>query len=218
MSRRKAGKYKWQMTELLNGISTSNGNWYNISSRQVEEYLPELQKKYKLETIIRQADDWVDSPKSLSMILYFVLVLAGFMAYIAMAISLLFYFFWHFKGSAFAAPAPGKVLMLLNQDGFMYLSGAAFFFYAALTWQMPAFWLGVVLFFLYQVGILQLVLKLQKEKTKPGKATRQDRILNMLLIRYGIKEGILPDEVQKMQDDFIELANYHKTRKKKNEE
>jgi hypothetical protein len=41
-----------------------------------------------------------------------------------------------------------------------------------------------------------------------------DRILNMVLIRYGYKEGLLTGNLKVMQDEFIRLANYHKTRKK----
>jgi hypothetical protein len=41
-----------------------------------------------------------------------------------------------------------------------------------------------------------------------------DRILNMVLIRYGYKEGLLTGNLKAMQDEFIRLANYHKTRKK----
>jgi hypothetical protein len=41
-----------------------------------------------------------------------------------------------------------------------------------------------------------------------------DRIFNMVLIRYGYKEGLLTGNLKAMQDEFIRVVNYHKTRKK----
>ena len=51
-------------------------------------------------------------------------------------------------------------------------------------------------------------------KTNKNKAPRQDRILNMLLVRYGIKEGLYSGNIQNMQDSLFKTINYHKTRNK----
>ncbi len=203
------------MSEMPNGITTSNGNWYNISREKIEAYIPGLLKIHTLEKIIRQADDWVSSANSLAMIIYLGLVLARFDATLAMGTSILFFLLWYFKGSAFATPSLGTFLKVLNQDGFMYLASAAILIYLAWQGQLLAMWLGIVLFFLFKVGLLQLLIKMMGAKNEKKKPEIQDRILNMLLVRYGIKEGIMPTSVQKMQDDLIEVANYHKIRKKK---
>lgn len=203
------------MSEMPNGITTSNGNWYNISSEKIEEYIPGLLKIHPLEKIIRQADDWVSSANSLALVIYLGLVLAQIDATIAMTLSVLFFLFWHFRGSAFATPSLGTLLKVLNLDGFMYLASAAIFIYLAWQGQLLAMWLGIILFFLFKVGLLQLLIKMINANKESNKPEIQDRILNMLLVRYGIKEGIMPTSVQKMQDDLIEVANYHKIRKKK---
>lgn len=215
MAQRKANQFKWQMTELPTGITTSNGNWYNITTEQIEEYVPGLLKKHPLKTIIRQADEWITSSNSLSLILYFVLVLLNIDATVSMLVSILFFLFWHFKGSAFASPALGSVFKVINQDGFLYVGSLAVLVYMAFQEQFLALWLGIILFFLFKVGLLQLLIRMIETQKQSNKPEPHDRVLNMLLIRYGIKEGLMPQKIQKMQDNLIEVATYHKTRDKK---
>ena len=71
---RKAGAGKWQMMEMPDGITTSNGSWYHITSKQIEQYVPGLQKKVILERLIQQADAWVLSADALSLLLFLVLM------------------------------------------------------------------------------------------------------------------------------------------------
>ncbi len=203
------------MSEMPNGISTTNGNWYSISRDKIDNYIPGLLKKHTLEKIIQQADDWVNSPSGLGLVLYLGLVLAGVDAVISMTASLALFLFLYYKGSAFVTPSLTPVVKLLNMDGFMYLTTTGILIYLAMQGPLLAMWLGIVLFFLFKVGLLQLLLKMMSSKKDNKKPDIQDRVLNILLIRYGIKEGIMPATVQKMQDDLIATANYHKTKKKK---
>lgn len=203
------------MSEMPNGISTTNGNWYNINRERIDSYVPGLLKKHTLEKIIQQADDWVNSANGLGLVLYLVLVLSGLDPVISMTLSLILFLFWHYKGSAFVTPSLTPIVRLLNMEGFMYLTTTGILIYLAMAGPLLAMWLGIVLFFLFKVGLLQLLLKMMSSKKDNKNPEIQDRVLNMLLIRYGIKEGIMPTTVQKMQDDLIETANYHKTRKKK---
>ena len=60
-----------------------------------------------------------------------------------------------------------------------------------------------------------MLVKYLKSKSSRPLVPHEDRVLNMLLIRYGMKEGILTGSVNKMQDELVRITNYHKTRKKK---
>ena len=215
MSKEKVSKYNWKMAEMPGGISTSNGNWYHITRESIEAYVPGLLKEHNLEKIIRQADDWVNSSNGLSLFLYLLLAFAGVEPVLTFGLSLIFFLFWYLNTSAFVSIIFSPVVKLLNLDGFVYVVSTAVLIYFAWQEQFTALWLGIVLFFLFKVGLLNLILKLYSSKRESTKPEMNDRVLNMLLIRYGMKEGLMPEKIQKMQDDLIETANYHKTRKKK---
>ncbi|MCR9133342.1 MAG: hypothetical protein NXI08_12225 [bacterium] len=223
MNARKVGRSNWQMLEMSDGISTSNGNWYHITRKQIEEYVPGLLKKVRLERIIQQADAWVVSPDSLALLLYFVLLYLSLAPVFAFALSLLFYLVFYSNTPAFTSVWASRLIQTFSNDSFLYgvsallLIGISFNLDGTLPFVpsgMAAVWYGVGLVFVFKVGLLRLLLKFVASKRQKG-VERQDRILNMLLIRYGMSEGILTKNINEMQDELIRLQNYHKIRKKK---
>lgn len=224
MSARKVGEFKWQMMELPDGITTSNGNWYHITSEQIEDYTPGLLKKYSLERIIKEADAWVKSADGLSLLLFFLLVYISVTPWIAALVSLVFFLIWYFNTSVFLALAASPIIKLITTDGFAYvassvlLMGIAFSEFIStygIYVDFSALWIGLILFFFFKVGLLRLLIRFIQSKSSTSGTEIQDRILNMLLIRYGMKSGILTGKVNEMQDRLIDIVNYHKTRKKK---
>lgn len=220
----KRGRNEWQMLELPDGITTSEGNWYHITRDGIEKYVPGLLKEYSLERFIEEADAWVKSSDGLSLMLYFVLVYASVDPIIATGISLVFYFAWYFNTSLFVNVTLTPIAKILNKDGFVYSISAIFLigmtfndFFSGwgIDIEFSAIWYGLVLFFLYKVGLLGMMLKFTRSKFGTNKSvSKQDRILNMLLIRYGMKIGSLTGKVQEMEKELIRVANYHKTKKK----
>lgn len=224
MNSRKVSEFKWQMMELPDGITTSNGNWYHITSRQIEKYTPGLLKRYPIERIVKEADAWVKSADGLSLVIFFILAYLSVIPWLAALISILFFMIWYFNTSAFINLASNPLIKLITTDGFSYsvtavlLIGIAFTESIAsygLSVEFDALWYGLILFFLFKVGLLRLVIKFTQSRSSKPKVEMPDRILNMLLIRYGMKEGILTGKINEMQDRLLEVANYHKTRKKK---
>ncbi len=220
---RKAGSGKWQMMEMPDGITTSNGAWYHITRNQIEEYVPGLLKKVRLERIIQQADAWVVSADGLALLLYFVLLFLWMSPFIAFVIALFFYFVWYSNTSVFTSVWASRLMQIYANDGFLYgvsallLIGISFNIDGSISFLpsgMVSVWYGIGLVFLFKVGLLRLLLKWIDSKSSKSKIDRQDRILNMLLIRYGMHHGILTKSVNEMQDELIRLQNYHKTRKK----
>ena len=202
------------MVELPDGITTSNGNWYHTTSNKIQEYIPGLLKKYEIEKVIKNADYWVSSPNGMSLILYLILVLSGVEAFISAGISAIFFFFWYFNTSAFVTPMLNQVARLFDFDGFLYVATASSLIYMAMQGGQTEMWLGLMLFFLFKVGLLKMLLKWIASKKDIRKTERQDRILNMLLVRYGIKEGLYSGDIQNMQDSMFNTIHYHKNRKK----
>lgn len=211
---RTASKFEWNMVELPDGITTSNGNWYHTTSEAIQQYIPGLLKKHEIGKIIKNADHWVGSCNGLSLILYLVLVLLGADAFISAGVALVFFLFWYYNTSAFVTPVLNAVARLFHFDGFLYVATAASLIYLSMQGGLTATWVGLGLFFLFKVGLLKMLLTWISSKRSAQKAARQDRILNMLLLRYGIKEGLYSGNIQSMQDSLFRTVNYHKTRKK----
>lgn len=204
------------MVELPDGITTTNGNWYHTTSKYIQAYIPGLLKKQSLEKIIKNADYWVSSANGFALILYLILALMGINAFISGIISIVFFLFWHVNTSAFVTPLLNQIVRFFNFDGFLYVVSAGVLIYLAMQGKQAAMWVGLLLFFLFKVGLLAIFLKWISSKKKGVKAERQDRILNMLLVRYGIKEGMYSGNIQNMQDSLFKTINYNKTKKKNN--
>lgn len=213
------------MLELSDGITTSNGNWYHITREGIEEYVPGLLKKRPLEYIIQEADAWVKSSDGLALMLYFILVYVSVNPLLATLISLCFYFLWYFNTGVFVNVTATPIAKILNKDGVVYTVSALcligitmkdFTGGIGINIDFSALWYGLGLFFLYKVGLLDLAIQFVQSKYfgKP-KVPKQDRILNMLLIRYGMKHGILTGKVAEMENELIRVTNYHKEKKKR---
>ncbi|RNC79938.1 MAG: hypothetical protein ED557_12450 [Balneola sp.] len=224
MASQRTDGFKWQMMELPDGITTSNGNWYHINSEQIEDYAPGLLKRIPLERLIKEADAWVKSSDGLSLFLYFLLVYVTVSPLIACLISLAFFMLWYFNTSAFLNLVSSPIVKLLTTDGFVYVASSillmGFAFNTSIaSWginvEFDALWYGLGLFFLFKVGLMRLLIRFIQSKAGKAAIEMPDRILNMLIIRYGMRHGILTGKVNEMQDKLIEIANYHKTRKKK---
>lgn len=212
------------MMELPDGITTSDGNWYRINAEQIEKYIPGVLKKHSLESIIKAADAWVKSADGISLILYYVLLLLLPNPLYPFLISIAFFVFWFFNGSAFVNVSLSGAVKFITSDLFMY--GTSALFLIAISLQettigfdlgipFNAIWYGLVLFFGFKVGLFRLLFKYLNSKSDSPKAAHEDRVLNILLIRYGMKEGVLTGDLKKMQDDLIRVANYHKSRNMK---
>ncbi|MEX0845944.1 MAG: hypothetical protein WD022_11715 [Balneolaceae bacterium] len=220
----KRGRFAWQMLELPDGITTSNGNWYHITRKGIENYVPGLLKNYPLERIIKEADAWVKSSDGFALMLFFILVYVSVAPWLACLISLIFYFFWYFNASVFVNVTATPLAKILNFDGVVYTVSAILLIGITLndliasmgiSVEFSALWYGIVLFFLFKVGLLGLAIQYVRNRFfgKP-KVPEQDRILNMLLIRYGMKAGILTGKVNEMEKELFRIFNYHKQKKK----
>lgn len=168
MNARKVGRSNWQMLEMPDGISTSNGNWYHITRNQIEEYVPGLLKKVRLERIIQQADAWVVSPDSLALLLYFVLLYLSLAPLFAFTLAVLFYLVFYSNTPAFTSVWASRLIQTFSNDSFLYgvsallLIGISFNLDGTLPFVpsgMAAVWYGVGLVFVFKVGLLRLLLK-----------------------------------------------------------
>lgn len=210
MTSEKQKNSKWEMVELPGGITTSRGSWYHITSSEIEKYVPGLLNLVSLEKIIKEADAWLNSPAPLAILVYFLSYFLGLEPLYACFLSVAFFVFWHSNVSAFVSAGFTPFIKLANSDVLIYFVSGALLIWMSFNEQLTALWYGLGVFFIIKPGLLKLLIStLFKNKFE-----RSDRVLNMLLIRYGMKEGILTGAIKEMERQFFETSYYHKSKKK----
>lgn len=193
---------------------TSSGHWFHATRETIKEYVPGLMKIYPFEDLIGKAVTWIDSADSLAMILFFALVYFV-NPWIAAALSLLFHYWWYHQKSAFVNIPATPILKLINQDFFQLLLAAVVLSFLGIWGMYTAVVLGIIIFFLFKVGLLRRLWDKFDAKKKNGRLPLNDRTLKMVLVRYALYQNMPPKEVE-MLDRHVQQAviDYHKKKKK----
>lgn len=200
------------MLELPDGITTSDGNWYHITTIETEKYIPGILKKYRLERIVQDADAWLKFPDIFALLFYTALVLLAVNPLVSAIAALFLYLILYFNTSAIALPAFSPVVRLFHSDGLTYIFLGVFLIYFSF-FNVTAMWIGAALVFLLKVGLLRMALKYMASKIS-SITPMADRVLNMLLIRLGMREGLLSSSVEAMEKQLLQQVNQIKKKKK----
>ena len=194
------------------GIVTRTGDWFHITTDQIKQFVPGLLEKRPLDKLVEEAIAWVRSADSLSLTLLLVLLLVIHPIF-ALTIAMAFHFLWYRSKSAFVTVYLGKVLKLLNTDGYLLITSLVIISALGMTGQYLAAGIGLVFFFLMKLGLLKRLWdKIDQDVDK--KLTLNDRVFKMILVKYGMHYNLQPSEVQQMEDKFVELATSRKGKKK----
>lgn len=195
---------------------TSSGHWFHATRATIEDYTPDLLKKYSFEDLVNKAVVWIDSADSLAMILFFVLIFTTNI-WIATAGSFLFHIFWYQKKSAFVNIVMTPVLSLLNKDFFQLLVAAVALSFMGISGMYAGVGIGIVYFFLYKIGLLRRLWDKLDSSGTQDKLPLNDRVLKMVLVRYGLYENVPPAEAGRLDREVRKtvLKYNEKLRKKK---
>ncbi|HEX6981915.1 MAG TPA: hypothetical protein VF181_04070 [Balneolaceae bacterium] len=202
------GQSKNLFIETKLGIVSRTGDWFHTTSDHIEKFTPGLLKKRPLEDLVEDAIAWVRSADGLSMSLLLVLLLF-IHPVLAAVIVIAFHFFWYRSKSAFVTTFMGKVLKLVNSDGFMFITSAVILSYLAMGGEYLAMVVGLVFFFLLKLGLLKRLWD-KMDENKSNKLSLNDRVFKMILIKYGMHYNAEPTEVKRMEDAFVDLATNRK--------
>lgn len=190
------------------GIITRTGDWFHITSDQIEKFVPGLLNERPLDKLVEEAVAWVRSADSLALTILLVLLLF-IHPIVAAAIAIAFHFFWYRSKSAFVTIYLGKVLKLLNSDGYLLITSLVIISAVGMNGQYLAAGIGLVFFFLMKLGLLKRLWdKIDKGVEK--KLSLNDRVFKMVLVKYGMYYNLPPTEVQQMEDKFVDLATSRK--------
>ena len=205
MQRGKFGKSKEFFIETGMGIVTRTGDWFHTTSEQINAFAPGLLDKVPLEKLVKEAEAWVRSASSLSMILLYVL-LFFINPLLGAGIALVFHWFWYHYKSGFVIRGAGPFLRFINSDAFLFM--VAFFSLTALGMQghYGAAGIGIVFFFLMKPGLLRKGWEKFNKSKNGGGLTLNDRVLKMVIVKYAMYENVSPSSIERMEERFKDLA------------
>lgn len=191
---------------------TRTGDWFHTTSEQVRNFVPGLLEKRSFEKLVEEALAWVRSADSLSLTILFTLLFLIHPA-IAAGIALAFHWLWYRYKSAFVTVYVGKVLKVLNSDGYLLIIALIALSILGLQAEYLATVLGFVFFFLMKLGLLKRLWDRLYNRSGDG-IPLNDRVFKMLLIKYAMFDNVPPAQVQSMEEKIKELALSRKGGKK----
>ena len=194
--------------ETSMGIVTRYGDWFHITSGQIRKYVPGLLEKVSLEELIGAAQAWVKSADSLSLVfLLGMLFLVN--PWLAASLTIIFHIFWYFYKSAMVVIGLNKVFKFINSDGFLLLSSLVVLSVLGMQGYYTEVGIGLFFFFLLKLGLLKRIWN-KLADVLSFSLTLNDRVLKMIIIKYGIYEDVAPPEIREMEEKMKELAFSHK--------
>lgn len=199
--------------ETQMGIITRYGDWFHTTEKHIERFVPGLLDKRSLDQLVEEANAWVRSADSLSMTILLILLLF-IHPVLAAAIAVAFHFFWYRFKSGFVTIFLGKVLKMLNTDGYLLVSSLVIISLLGMSGQYVAAVLGLVFFFVMKLGLLKRLWDKIDEGVEK-ELTLNDRVFKMILVKYGMYYDLAPTEVQQMEDTFQKMATSRKARDSK---
>lgn len=192
------------------GIVTRTGDWFHTTSEQIKKFVPGLLEERSLDQLVEEAIAWVRSADSLALTILLVLILF-IHPVLAGTIAIAFHFFWYRSKSAFVTIYLGKLLKLMNTDGYLLITTLVVISAVGMNGQYLAAGIGLVFFFLMKLGLLKMLWDKIDEGVEK-KLSLNDRVFKMILVKYSMHYNLSPGEVDQMEDKFVELAASRKKR------
>lgn len=195
--------------ETRMGIVTRYGDWFHITSEQIEKFVPGLLEKMDLEPLVRGAQAWVKSADSLAMILALVLLVTVHPA-LAAVLTVLFHLGWYVNKSSFVIISLNAIVDFLYKDGTQLLLSLVVLGYLGFVGHYLAMGIGLVFFFILKLGLLRKVWDQLYRRFIDPSLTLNDRVMKMVILRYAIYEDVAPQQIRAMEDRIKDLATSRK--------
>lgn len=190
------------------GMVTASGRWYHIPEDDVRAYAGGVLEHVPLDRLIRWADAWLDSPRTVTLWLLPVLLWALPIGW-ALVAGVGLYGGWTLASPAFPGPWTAWVVSglqnVLVQGGYYALTLSSF----ALGDQFAAVGVGLVAFVLFRWGIVDwgtgLVLRPLVKWLYPLPVS--DQVLRALILRTAVYYRVSVSQVDDLTADIIDNLN-----------
>lgn len=197
-----------EFVETPLGVFTKNGHWYYITSDHVEKLAPGLLKKVTFEDIINDAEVWVKSTDTITLLL-FISLIQFIPAYIAAILSMVFLYLWHQSKSAFVGIVSTIIIKILSFEGLILLLSVLSISYLGITGQYTDVLYGLLFFIIFRFGWMRKGFDSFFSKYHKGIALN-DRVIKMLIIQTALRYEIEIPQVRNMEQNILSLMQKHK--------
>lgn len=182
------------------GIFTTGGNWFRTNEKMLKSYAGKLLEIHPLATLIKKSESWIRSTDTigivLAMLLLFLLDL-----WAAVIFTLLLAFLWHHYRPAMISIPLTKIISNIDHDFMVVLIALIPLSYFGMEGFYEKLMAGLIFFIIFKFGWFRNLS--DKFAAGTNRIHVNDRILNMVLIRYAIKEDILPPSIEQMERDIV---------------
>lgn len=195
------------------GVVTQKGEWFHISPEQVDEFAPGLLDDHSFADLIKEAQAWVESASSLSLILLYTL-LFFINPWLAAITTICFHFLWYQNKSAFIFKRIYKLFMVFNHTVFLFFMALGCLSAYAMQQQYIAAAVGLFFFIIMKPGLLR---KAWNRLYSADKLSLNDRLLKMILVKHTLYTGgSSPKEIADIEERFAEIMAGFKRKNKNN--
>jgi len=187
------------------GMVTAEGRWYHIPEATLREYAGAVLNHVALDDLIRWADVWVDSPRTVTLWALPVLLWALPNGW-AVGAALGLYVAWTLLSPALPSIGAVRVAQFLTnvfvQGGYYVLTLSAL----AASGHRPAMWVGLGAFVLFRWGVIdwgsRAVLQSLLRRLYPLPVT--DQVLRGLIVRAALRYRVSVPQVDALTADILE--------------
>jgi hypothetical protein len=190
------------------GLFTTAGHWYHIPESEARAYAGAVLDHVSLDTLVRWADAWVESPRTVALWALPALLWALPVGW-AVGAALGLYVAWALGSPSVPAVAAARTMTVLQRRAVQGLFYAGALSALAVTGHLPATFVGLGAFVLFRWGVLdwtaQIGLRPLQQLLYPLPVT--DQVLRGLIVRAALKHRVSVPQVDALATDI--LANWH---------
>jgi len=187
------------------GLVTATGRWYHIPEEKARAYAGEVLDHVSLENLVQRADTWIDSPRTITLWL-FPLLLWGLSPAWAVGAAFLVYVGWALASPAFPSLwgtwLLGGLENVLAQGGYYTVVLSLL----AQNGRLAAVGVGLALFVLFRWGVVDWAsrggLRTLRRRLYPLPTT--DQILRGLMVRAALRYRVSLPQVDAITQDILE--------------
>ncbi len=187
------------------GLMSAAGRWYHIPEDGLREYAGSVLDHVSLDQLVRWADAWLESPRTIALWILPILLWALPLVWAVLGIVGL-YCGWALASPSFPGVFGAKVVSVLRNvylQGLYYASTLSFL---AVGEQLAAVGIGLTAFVLFRWGIVEWALRsgLRVVQRQLYPLPVADQILRGLIVRAAVKYRVSVPQVDAITSDIID--------------
>lgn len=202
-----------EFVETPLGVFTVNGNWYYTNSDEIGKFAPGLLTQTSFGELLGEAETWVRSTDSMSILVLMVL-LQMMPGYAAAILSVLFLISWHLTKSAMVSKTTTQVVKLITWEPLVIIVAVASISYMGISGYYADVVYGLLFFIVFRFGWFRKVFDSFYERYNE-QISLNDRVLKMVVLRSAMRNSVPIKEVSVMENTIKELMRKRKSPRKR---